>query len=241
MTMSAERASAAKRRAIAQVVNKHNAKYKGFEINGPVFRVGQLEYPINMIAAEVAIGASTSSSRTTLTRVVGGGLVAGVGGALLGGAAKKSTDTSKIYLTVETPDGNVITRSAPVAEEKQAHFFASQLRSAASREWPLQTPFGQVDLDPTSQIKAGSASWVLLAPLALVTLSIGLGLSVHPAFLLGVLLAVIVWLVLLFVETTLDEKALDEADPGWRERKARDTQEANEAMWKSARGGDGGH
>ncbi|WP_009474375.1 hypothetical protein [Rhodococcus sp. JVH1] len=230
-----DRRSDAQRRAEASIVNKYNMKYMGFEIDGPVFKVRGKEYPINMITAEVITGAQTSTSRTTITRVVGGGLVAGVGGALLGGAAKKSTDTSKIYISVVTPDGEVVTKSLPTANEKQVRFFADRLQSAATRKWPLVTAFGSLPLHPSSRRDGSSDTSVTAPPMFIAVLSVILGIFVHVAFFLGLLLAFVVWMALVMVESGKDAKALDETDPGWREREAETRKQAEEDMWRTAR------
>ncbi len=224
----------AQRRAEAAIVNKYNIKFLGFEIDGPVFRVGAKQYPINMISAEVTQGSPTNSSRITLTRVVGGGLVAGVGGALLGGAAKKSTDTTKIYVSVATPDGEIITKTIPATNEKIARMFADKLQSAATRKWPLQTAFGERPLDPSSRRDGGLDASVTLWPLAIAAMSIALTF-VHPAFLAGLLIAFIAWIVLTIVESGKDAAALDEVAPGWREREAAAQKRAEEDMWRTAR------
>ena len=100
----------------ARIVNAHNASFAGMTIDGPVFRYAGREYPINSISAEVIVGAQTSKSRSTATRIIGGGLVAGPGGMLLGGAAKKkrirrrSTSRSSSVMALSTVSPNPQTR-----------------------------------------------------------------------------------------------------------------------------------
>jgi hypothetical protein len=44
------------------MINQYNDSFEGMEIDGPVFRYGGQEYPINSISAEVILGAQTSTS-----------------------------------------------------------------------------------------------------------------------------------------------------------------------------------
>jgi hypothetical protein len=61
-------------RAEARIINAYNVSFAGMSIAGPVFRYNGREYPINTISAEVVLGAQTSKSRSTATRIIGGGL-----------------------------------------------------------------------------------------------------------------------------------------------------------------------
>lgn len=224
----------ARSKAIGAVVNRYNCKINNMAIDGPIFRIGINEFPINEITAEVVARAATSKQRITLTRITAGSMVAGPGGMLLAGAWKKSTDTTKIYISVVGPDGNVHTTTVPSAQESTARQFASNLESAAARTWPLQTPFGEIQLDPSARhknVRDDAWVWYPAALLALVCLAL---CFVNGWFFLGVLAAPVLWLVLYIVHESKDEKALDAIDPEWRARQTAIEDDKNKAIWRAA-------
>ncbi|MBX9151979.1 hypothetical protein [Rhodococcus qingshengii] len=201
--------SMAIRRSEAKIVNQYNSKLAGCEIDGPLFRVGGKTHPINKVSAQLELGASTSSSRTTVARVVAGGAVAGVGGAVLGGAAKKVTDTSQIYLTVRTPDSQVHVKNMPTSVEHAARQFMAKLEMASKRTWPLTSEAGTKLPLAASSVRSHSQNdgAAALKGLGGAALFVG-ALFFHPMW---VLLAV--YLVFLFVLAVRDadreQKALD--------------------------------
>jgi ribosomal protein S27E len=219
----------------ARIVNAHNASFAGMTIDGPVFRYAGREYPINSISAEVIVGAQTSKSRSTATRIIGGGLVAGPGGMLLGGAAKKKTDTSKVYITVKLGDGSVHSISKPANQEGQLRRFADQLESAVNRKWPITTPFGTtLELDRTSvrQSAPSQTTPVIFGAIAITVLL--LFVIKGWALLIG-LVSVVAIMVVEHRRTQAFYRELDEHFPGWREEADRAQRISEDRMWQQAR------
>jgi hypothetical protein len=219
----------------AKVVNAHNASFAGMEVDGPVFRYAGREYPINSISAEVIVGAQTGKSRSTATRIIGGGLVAGPGGMLLGGAAKKRTDTSKVYISVKLGDGSVNTVSRPANQEGQLRRFADNLESAVNRTWPIQTSLGTtVKLDRSSvrQKVPDPSTPLILGAIALTVLL--LFVIKWWAILAGIAMCTAI----LFIENQRKQalhRELDEHFPGWREKGRQMERAREERMWDQAR------
>lgn len=176
-----KRIAQAVKRAEAQVVNRHNASFAGCKIDGPVFRIGKRSWPINKVSAELEIGAQQSSGRTTLTRLVAGGAIAGGAGLLIGGAAKKRTDTTRLYLTVRTPDGGVEVRDAPATEERTARKFMASLEMASKRMWPLTSSAGTVLPLAESSVRADPQRGRLTGGILIGVLLLFWGLAWHPA------------------------------------------------------------
>lgn len=73
-------------------------------------------------------GATTVAPRTTLTRVVAGGVVAGPVGAIVGGLFKKDRD--KAYVTLYFPNGDTFTLVGPAKQDAQAREFARRITAA---------------------------------------------------------------------------------------------------------------
>jgi hypothetical protein len=221
--------------AEGRILNLHNGTFQGLEIDGPVFRVKGQEFPINSVSAEVSVGAQTSKSRSTGTRIIGGGLVAGPGGMLLGGAAKKKTDTSKVYITVKVADGSVTTVSAPAAQEGALRRFSDSLESAVNRTWPIQTPFGTtLELHPDSKRVSRSDPTVGLIVAAIVgTFFLLLAIGAW-ALLVGVGLIAAIITYNIHMTNTFNQQ-LDEAFPGWRAKSETAKQAEVQRMWDNAR------
>ncbi len=203
-----QRIAKAVARAEAQIVNQHNASFAGCKIDGPHFWVAGRSYPINTVTAELELGASTQSQRMTATRIVAGGMIAGPAGMLIGGAAKKRTDTSRIYLTVRTPDGRVEVRDAPTKDERKGRDFMARLEMASKREWPLTSSAGTVLALDASSVRADSQKAQTNAIGAVTVALIVLGLFVH-----WVWIALPIWaiaaVVYLVVMSNRDAEALE--------------------------------
>ncbi|NMM91058.1 hypothetical protein B2J88_43255 [Rhodococcus sp. SRB_17] len=132
---------------------------------------------------------------------------------MLGGAAKKVTDTSQIYLTVRTPDGQVHVKTMPTAVEHAARHFMAKLEMASKRTWPLMSEAGTKLPLAASSVRskyenegaaAGAAALKGLGGAALFIL----GLISHPMWiLLAVYLVVLV--VLAVRDADREQKALD--------------------------------
>lgn len=69
-----------------------------------------------------------AGSRTTLTRVAAGAIIAGPVGAIVGGMFKK--DRTKVYVTIEWPDGAVIVGEGPAKDESKARTFVEKVKGA---------------------------------------------------------------------------------------------------------------
>lgn len=236
-----------------RILNEHNAILWGMAIDGPVFRYEGREYPINSVSAEVILGAQTSKSRSTATRIIGGGMVgsglgavAAAGGMLLGGAAKKTTDTSRVHITIRLGDGSVHTISKPTSEEGKLRSFADKLESAVNRKWPIKTPFGTtLELDPSAKPVVAEEGFGLLGSLGLGLLGVGLVVSVigFIAFnmpMLGVgLISVVISLGVLFFffyqKGVEHEQDLDQYFPDWRTQEADAKAAEEKRMWDRAR------
>jgi hypothetical protein len=218
-----------------RIVNAHNASFAGMTIDGPVFRYAGREYPINSVSAEVIIGAQTAKSRSTATRIIGGGMVAGPGGMLLGGAAKKKTDTSKVYITIKLGDGTVRTISQPANQEGQLRRFADRLESAVNRKWPITTPFGTtLELDRTSarQNAPNSTTPMIYGAIGITVVL----LLVIKGWALLVGLALVAAILLLdHQRTQAFYRELDEHFPGWRKEEVSAQQSSDDRMWQQAR------
>lgn len=78
---------------------------------------------------EVESGAD-QSGRTTLTRVLGGAVIAGPVGAVVGGMFKK--DETKVYATVTFADGEVAIIEAPAKDERELREFTERVNAAAT-------------------------------------------------------------------------------------------------------------
>ncbi|MGY1976483.1 hypothetical protein [Nocardia gipuzkoensis] len=175
----AQRIAKAVERAEARVVNLHNASLAGCRIDGPLFRIGGRSYPIDKVSAEMELGASTSSSRITATRLVAGAAIAGIPGMLVGGAAKKTTDTSRIYLTIRTPDGKVEVRDVPTSQEKSARRFMANLEMATNRKWPLTSSVGTILPLDSSSVRSDSQTNIIVGTIAFGLLLLILGFVTH--------------------------------------------------------------
>lgn len=84
--------------------------------------------PIGGASASVEDGADTN--RPTLTRVGAGAIIAGPLGAIVGGLVRK--DTSRIYVTVEFPDGRAVVIDAPRKDSAKAREFAAKVNAAGA-------------------------------------------------------------------------------------------------------------
>lgn len=202
-----QRIARAVNRAEAQIVNQHNASFAGCKIDGPLFWVAGRSYLINTVTAELELGASTYSERMTATRIVAGGMIAGPAGMFVGGAAKKRADTSRIYLTVRTPDGRVEIRDAPTKDERAGRDFMARLEMASKQEWPLTSSVGTVlPLDPSS-VRTDSQKAQTNAIGAVTVALIVLGLFVHWLWILLPIWAIAA-VVYLVVTNNRDAEAL---------------------------------
>lgn len=219
----------------ARIINAHNASYAGMAIDGPVFRYGGREYPINTVSAEVVVGSSTSKSRSTATRIIGGGLVAGPGGMLLGGAAKKKTDTSKVYITVKLGDGSVHTISRPANEEARLRGFADKLESAVNRTWPINTPLGTtLDLDRSST-RPATPNTLGMQLICVIAVTLLFMTFIHWWALLVGLAG---FALILFIDdrrTKALHRELDQHFPGWQAEQTRLAATKDDQMWDQAR------
>jgi hypothetical protein len=223
-------------RAEARIINAYNISFAGMSIDGPVFRYNGREYPINTISAEVVLGAQTSKSRSTATRIIGGGLVAGPGGMLLGGAWKKKADTSKVHITVKLGDGSVHTISRPANEERALRFFTDRLESAVNRKWPIKTPFGTtLELDPSSTRVSHVDRTLVFLSLGAIALTIALLFAIKAwALLVGaVLIGAIIFIA--NQRTQAFERELDEHFPEWRGEGENTKLAERQRMWDNAR------
>jgi predicted RNA-binding Zn-ribbon protein involved in translation (DUF1610 family) len=223
-------------RAEARIINEYNISFAGMSIDGPVFRYNGREYPINTVTAEVVLGAQTAKSRSTATRIIGGGLVAGPGGMLLGGAWKKRADTSKVHITVRLGDGSVHTISRPTTEERALRLFADRLESAVNRKWPIKTPFGTtLELDPTSTRESHVDHTLVVLSLGAIGLAFGLLFVIKAwALLVGV---VLIGAIIVFANqrTKAFERELDEHFPEWRGEGEKAEIAQQQRMWDNAR------
>ena len=84
--------------------------------------------PVVGAVAEYEPG-SAVGGRTTLTRVAAGAIVAGPIGAILGGMFKK--DTSKGYVSVTFPDGDVVVVDGPLSDEPKMRQFVQRVNEHA--------------------------------------------------------------------------------------------------------------
>ncbi|AHH18546.1 hypothetical protein NONO_c37620 [Nocardia nova SH22a] len=175
----AQRIANAVMREEARIVNCHNASFAGCVIDGPLFRVSRRSYPITQVTAEMEIGAPSSKGRATVTRIVAGGAIAGLPGMVLGGAAKKRTDTTRIYLTVRTPDGRVEVKDAPAKQERAARQFMAKLEMAAQRQWPLTSSIGTVLPLNDSSVRRDPQSNFQVAAVVAGVILLGAGLLAH--------------------------------------------------------------
>ncbi|MDH6279366.1 hypothetical protein [Prescottella agglutinans] len=177
-TPSRERIAEAIKRAEAEDVNVYNMHFAGCQIDGPFFRIDKMTYPITDVTAEYEVGAHTTSSRTTVTRLVAGHMIAGTGGMIAGGAAKKVTDNSKVFLTVRTPDGQVHLKDAPTSDDAQGRQFMANLEMATKREWPITTKLGTtLPLDESSVREEETSVVVMMAGLVFVLLIVAVSFS----------------------------------------------------------------
>lgn len=84
--------------------------------------------PVAGAVAEYEPG-SALDGRTTLTRVAAGAIIAGPVGAILGGMFKK--DTSKGYVSVTFPNGDVVALEGPLSEEPKMREFVKRVNEMA--------------------------------------------------------------------------------------------------------------
>lgn len=88
------------------------------------------------IAGATAIAESgTENKSPTLTRVIGGGLLAGPAGAVVGALFQK--DKSKFYITVTFADDSVVIIDGPAKDETKMRQFAEKINEA-SRHYAVQ-------------------------------------------------------------------------------------------------------
>lgn len=84
--------------------------------------------PVSGAVAEYEPGSATGG-RTTLTRVAAGAVIAGPVGAILGGMFKK--DTSKGYVSVTFPNGDVVALDGPLSDEPKMRQFVQRVNDMA--------------------------------------------------------------------------------------------------------------
>lgn len=175
----AQRIANAVTREEARIVNCHNASLAGCAIDGPLFKVGSRTYPITEVSAEMEVGAPSSKGRSTVTRIVAGGAIAGLPGMVVGGAAKKRTDTTRIYLTVRTPDGRVDVKDIPAKQERAARQFMAKLEMATQRKWPLTSSVGTVLPLNESSVRRDPQSSTEVAAVVVGVILLAIGLFAH--------------------------------------------------------------
>lgn len=119
-------------REAAQAHQQFNGRFAGvYVLNGKVSYTGDdrklLTKPLGGAVAEFETGAD-AGSRTTLTRVAAGAIVAGPVGAIVGGMFKK--DRNKVYVSITFPDGDVMVVDAPAKDDAKAREFARKINAA---------------------------------------------------------------------------------------------------------------
>ncbi|MFJ1459328.1 hypothetical protein [Nocardia sp. N2S4-5] len=206
-TPDAARVVKAVNRAEAQIVNRHNVSLAGCKVDGPLFRIGSRAYPINTVSAEMELGASSSTGRMTATRLVAGAAIAGIPGMMVGGAAKKRTDTTRVYLTIRAPDGRVEVRDVSAKKEAAARNFMARLEMATQRQWPLTSSVGTVLPLDASSVRYDPRGMFMTSTIAVGVLLLVWGLAVHPVLIAFTVFAIAA-LVFFVVSGKRDAEAL---------------------------------
>lgn len=96
-------------------------------VSGSVLANGK-RFPVAGVHAEFEPG-DGPSSRTTMTRVAAGAVIAGPVGAIIGGIWKK--DTSKVYVVLNLPDESLVIADVPASKGADARRFVNQVNTAS--------------------------------------------------------------------------------------------------------------
>lgn len=110
---------------------RDNATFQGIALrDGQTLEFNKQTFPVAGARATVEVGGTRR--RTTATRiVVGSAMTGGLGGAMVGAMAKKSS--SNVYVSIEMADGQTIVVEADQKKEGQARQFAATVTSAGAR------------------------------------------------------------------------------------------------------------
>lgn len=122
-------------RARAKENARFQAMFEGYAIKDgglllPPTTVGKFGELVPIGGATAVVESGDVQSRSTLTRVAAGALLAGPIGAIVGGMFKK--DPSRVYVVVTLADGRCVVADAPKKEVAKAAAFASKVNAAAA-------------------------------------------------------------------------------------------------------------
>lgn len=111
-----------------------SAFFPGHTVKNGVYKyvpTGAFHSVSKPIAGAVATFESgATNTKTTLGRVVAGGIIAGPAGAIVGGMMKK--DKSKVYATVTFADGDYTLITAPATQQSALMEFVARVNKIAS-------------------------------------------------------------------------------------------------------------